>query len=300
MEKLTGLCVLLAALSLAVTEDKFFTEGGSITLNVRPYYPDPIKHILWKFGGDLLAEWNKDDAQLEFYRSFKGRTTLDTTNGRLVVNRMSKNDTGVYSVEINGKVTENSVSYTAKWIITKHVPEPVVVIRTACTASSEECIVSCDGDTTEAEPVTYSWKMGDKDWELLGKSIEITVIKNAHDKFITCRMTNSFSEKVSETIINPFYRINPVWIVGIVFGVLGALILLALVGLWKYRTEQIRERLERMERRERLERLELLERLERLELLKLLERLELRELREQGAAPCWCSSWCSKDTSTRD
>ncbi|KAK9541285.1 hypothetical protein VZT92_001342 [Zoarces viviparus] len=120
MEKLTGLCVLLAALSLAVTEDKFFTESGSLTLDVSPPYPEPIQIIVWKFRGDLLAEWVEDQVPVEFSHSFNGRTTLDIKTGRLVINSMSKNDTGVYSVEINNNV--QSVSYTAKWI--KSVPQP--------------------------------------------------------------------------------------------------------------------------------------------------------------------------------
>ncbi|XP_075935109.1 uncharacterized protein LOC142934580 [Anarhichas minor] len=232
MEKLTGLCVLLAALSLAVTADKFFTEGGNLTLDASPPYPDLIIIIVWKFRGDLLAEWIKDKVPVEFSRSFNGRTTLDTKTGRLVINSMSQADTGVYSVEINNKV--QSVSYTAKWI--KSVPQPVVVIKPwGHGYYTEVCIVSCDGDTTEAEPVTYSWKIGDR--ELLGKDIKITVIKNRRDKFITCRMTNPLSEKVSETMISPLYRGDEpvpsfVWIMCGVFVVLVAVAAGVVVGVW--------------------------------------------------------------------
>lgn len=239
MEKLTGFCVLLAALSLAVTEDNvtFFTEGDALDLDVRPSNLEPIKNILWKFNGNLLAEWIKDKVPVEFYRSFKGRSTLDTKNGRLVVNSMSQADRGVYSVEINSNV--QSVSYTAKWI--KIVPQPEAGLKPlVCTSSSKECNVSCDGDTKDAEPITYHWKMGAKDWKLLGKSIAINHIKNAYDKNFTCRMTNPLSEKVSETIINPFYledEPEPVSVVGIVLGVLFLLLALGVgvgVGMWKY------------------------------------------------------------------
>ncbi|XP_068587997.1 lymphocyte function-associated antigen 3-like [Cebidichthys violaceus] len=202
MEKLTGLCVLFAALSLAVTEDAYFAEGGTLTLDVSPPFPEPIKHILWKFGDNLLAEW-VEGSSVDLYRSFKDRTTLNTKTGQLVINNMSENDRGEYSTDINSNV--KSVSYTAKWI--KHVPKPMVRIRTlTCAVSSLVCNVSCDGDTKEAEPVTYSWKMGAKDWEgLSGKDIQITDTKNGHDQNITCRMTNPFSANVSETVHNPLY-----------------------------------------------------------------------------------------------
>ncbi|XP_031694165.1 uncharacterized protein LOC116376818 [Anarrhichthys ocellatus] len=235
MEKLTGLCVLLVALSLAVTEDKFFTENGSLTLEVSASNPEPIKNILWKFDGHLLAEWIKDKVPVEFYRSFKGRSTLNTQNGRLVVNSMSGNDTGVYSVEINSNV--QSVSYTAKWI--RIVPKPEAVLKPLTCTSSKACYVSCDGDTEDVGPVTYSWKMGAKDWELLGKRIEITDIKNAYDKDFTCRMANPLSANVSEPITNPFYQEHKpdgpqsaLWIVIVLL-----LIILAGVGvgLWKFK-----------------------------------------------------------------
>ncbi|KAK9541283.1 hypothetical protein VZT92_001340 [Zoarces viviparus] len=239
MEKLTGLCVLLAALSLAVTEDKFVKEGDTLTLDVSPPYPEPIKNILWKFNGDLLAEWIKDLVDVEFYRSFKARSTLDTKNGRLVVDRMSQADRGVYSVEINSNL--QSVSYTVKVI--KSVPQPEAVLKPLiCTHESKECSVSCDGDTTGAEPITYSWKTGAKDWKPLEKSIGINEIKNAYDKNFTCRMTNPVSEKVSGTISNPFYQRDqpePGSALGIVLGVIFSILaLVVVVGVWMWKVEK--------------------------------------------------------------
>ncbi|XP_068587938.1 lymphocyte function-associated antigen 3-like [Cebidichthys violaceus] len=241
MEKLTGLCVLFAALSLAVTEDAYFAEGGTLTLDVRPAFSEPIKHILWKIGDNLLAEW-VEGSSVDLYRSFKGRTTLNTKTGQLVINNMSQNDTGEYSADINSNV--KSVSYTAKWI--KHVPKPMVRIRTlTCAVSSEVCNVSCDGDTKEAEPVTYSWKMGAKDWEgLSGKDIQITDTKNGHDQNIACRMTNPIGKEVSETVTNPLYREHkkeePSNVGAVIGAVIGAVFGVLFVGvvvwlLWKYK-----------------------------------------------------------------
>lgn len=218
MEKLSGLCVLLAALSLAVAGDKVtlanFTDGDNLTLNVRPSYSEPIINIVWKFNGDLVADWVKDKVPLELYGTFKLRTELDTGNARLVIRSTSKADTGKYTVEINNYV--HGESYDARWI--KELNEtnkPKVVVRTlTCTHDSERCDVSCVADTSEAEPVTYSWKFGEKEWKVSEKDMVINKIDNVHDKTITCRISNPVSENVvSEPIENPLYYYNtgPYW-----------------------------------------------------------------------------------------
>ncbi|XP_068587986.1 lymphocyte function-associated antigen 3-like [Cebidichthys violaceus] len=234
MEKLTGLCVLFAALSLAVTEDAYFAEGGTLTLDVRPAFSEPIKRIVWKIGDNLLAEW-LEGSSVDLYRSFKDRTTLNTKTGQLVINKMSQADTGEYSADINSNV--KSVSYTAKWI--KHVPKPKVKIRPlTCAVSSEVCNVNCDGDTKEAEPVTYSWKVGAKDLEgLSGKDIQITDTKNRHDQNIACRMTNPIGTEASETVTNPLYQ-EPSKVGTVIGAVIGMLVVgavLVVVFLWKYK-----------------------------------------------------------------
>ncbi|XP_074503202.1 SLAM family member 9-like [Sebastes fasciatus] len=208
MGKLTGLCVLLmAVLNVAVTEDTvtkmYFEDGDSLTLEVRPAYTTPIINILWKFNGNLLAEWVKDLVPLGYYPRIEGRANLTIETGQLIINNMSKNDEGVYSVGINDRV--QSESYHAKFI--KKVQKPKVVVRPLiCGADFESCKFSCDSDTTEAEPITYSWKMGGGEWKVLGKDINITSTKDSGVKTFTCRMKNPVSQEESDPEPNPLYK----------------------------------------------------------------------------------------------
>ncbi|XP_074503178.1 SLAM family member 9-like [Sebastes fasciatus] len=208
MGKLTGLCVLLmAVLNVAVTEDTvtkmYFEDGDSLTLEVRPAYTTPIINILWKFNGNLLAEWVKDVVPLGYYPRIQGRANLTTETGQLIINNMSKNDDGVYSVGINDRV--QSESYHAKFI--KKVQKLKVVVRPlTCTADSKNCSLTCDSDTTDAEPITYSWKKGDGEWKVSGKDINITRKDDSGVKTFTCRMKNPVSEEESDPEPNPLYK----------------------------------------------------------------------------------------------
>ncbi|TNN73564.1 hypothetical protein EYF80_016159 [Liparis tanakae] len=178
MATLSGLCVLLlAALSRAVAGDDvtpvYFTDGGELMLNVTRSDTKPIQNILWKFNGNLLAEWVQDKVPLELYGAFIGRTDLNIADARLAVRDMSKADTGAYSVEINSKV--HAQSYDAKWI--KVLSQPEVVIRPlTCSAVSKSCTLSCEADTKEAGPVTYSWKMGGNQLNVSTKDMEINSV----------------------------------------------------------------------------------------------------------------------------
>ncbi|XP_074503196.1 CD48 antigen-like [Sebastes fasciatus] len=208
MGKLTGLCVLLAVLNVAVTEDTvtpvYFTDGGDLTLKVRPAFPGHINNILWKFNGNLQAEWVEYLVLvLRYEPRIKRRTALTIETGQLIINNMRKDDEGVYSVEINDRV--QSERYNATLI--EKVQKPKVWLRPLiCGADFESCRFSCDSDTTEAEPITYSWKKGDGEWEVSGKEITITSTDDSGVKTFTCRIENPVSREESDPEHNPFYK----------------------------------------------------------------------------------------------
>ncbi|XP_074501503.1 CD48 antigen-like [Sebastes fasciatus] len=204
MGKLTGLCVLLLVLNVALTKNTvtpvFFTDGGDLTLKVRPTFPGHINIIVWLFNGNLLAEWEEDVGD---YIRIKSRATLTIETGQLIINKMSKEDEGVYSVEINDRV--QSERYRAKLI--KKVQKPKVVVRTfTFGAEYKICNFSCDYVNTEAEPITYSWKKGDGEWEVSGRYITITSKDDSGVKTFTCRMENPVSEEESDSEPNPLYK----------------------------------------------------------------------------------------------
>ncbi|XP_037637717.1 uncharacterized protein LOC119495391 isoform X2 [Sebastes umbrosus] len=219
MGKLTGLCVLLV-LNVAVTEDTvttvYFTDGGDLTLKVRPPLPDHINYIVWLFNDNLLAEWEEDKS---YYLRLKGRANLTTETGQLIINKMSKEDEGVYSVEINDRV--QSERYQAKLI--KKVQKPKVVER-SYTRIDSSYKFSCDSNTTEAEPVSYSWKKGAGEWKVTGKYITITNEFTFSSTF-TCRIENAVSQEESDPEPNPAYISS---IIGAI--VIGALLVFLLCG----------------------------------------------------------------------
>ncbi|XP_068423262.1 lymphocyte function-associated antigen 3-like [Clinocottus analis] len=223
MSKLSELCLLLAALCRAVAADKvtraYFTDGGELTFNVSRPSSDPISNILWKFKGDMMAEWVKNKIPVEVYSPFSGRADMDTVSARLVVRNMTKADTGTYTLGIDDKV--HGESYDAVWI--RNLSKPTVTLRTlTCVVGMESCLVSCVTDTAEAEPIAFGWKFGEKEWKGSEKdSINITTLNNVLDETITCQISNPVSKQVSKAIKNPLYYYNSVLkIVAVVIGLL--------------------------------------------------------------------------------
>uniref|UniRef100_A0A8C9Z4I3 Ig-like domain-containing protein n=1 Tax=Sander lucioperca TaxID=283035 RepID=A0A8C9Z4I3_SANLU len=198
MEKLTWCWLLLAALNSALAQNtpKYFTDGGELTLDLRPRPPEPLGDVLWKI-----------NVPLTYYRNFKGRTTLDITTGRLVINNMTKADMGVYSAEVNRKVQNER--YNA--VLIQEVPQPEVEPRPlTCSPASDSCTLSCEAAITEpAGPVTYSWKEGDGEWKGSGKDLNITKNGTLDVETFTCRIQNPVSERDSEPKRNPLLGEGP-------------------------------------------------------------------------------------------
>ncbi len=195
--------LLLAGLNSAVAEKIYFRDGGEVTLELRPPFSGAITNILWKHKNYLLAEWVDGKVQLAYYGSFDGRTTLDTTTAHLKITNMSGTDVGLFTVEINSRVQDQS--FDAKLL--KVVPRPDIWVRPlTCSGASDRCTLICEGDTEEAEPVTYSWKEGDGEWKQSGKDLDIFKNETTHVEAFSCRMKNQFSEEESEPKPNPFLR----------------------------------------------------------------------------------------------
>ncbi|CAK6978313.1 uncharacterized protein LOC128373121 [Scomber scombrus] len=215
MEKLMrcfmSVLLLSAVLSSGLTEEKFFGEGG--TLELRPNFSGKISTVIWKLNKNLVAEWVKSINDLTYYDVFVNRTTLNKETGILEIRKMSSNDSGVYRVEINNKVLPES--YNVKVI--KEVTKPVVLLQPlTCSDALEDCTLLCERKSdeavalAEAELVTYSWKMGDREWMDGEKNRDITKDEETQNiKTFSCRMKNPISEKQSDPIENIFYREDP-------------------------------------------------------------------------------------------
>uniref|UniRef100_A0A4W5PR91 Ig-like domain-containing protein n=1 Tax=Hucho hucho TaxID=62062 RepID=A0A4W5PR91_9TELE len=211
--------------------------GGELVLKLdKSTVTGPITSILWKHGKNKVVEWDKDFGDLEIYGAFKERTTLDNTTGELRISGLKKTDSGVYSVEFNSKLLDKTYKLSA-------VPKPT--ITSSCNANKTSCTLTCEGNTTDAEPVTYSWKVGEGAWEDGGKQLIVSKSDTGKstNKY-TCKMNNTVSGEgeVSEPVGEVFgpgewtlISVLPINIGAIVGGVV-IVVLVAIVITGKNRT----------------------------------------------------------------
>uniref|UniRef100_A0A3P8T786 Ig-like domain-containing protein n=1 Tax=Amphiprion percula TaxID=161767 RepID=A0A3P8T786_AMPPE len=189
--------LLLEALISAEAQNtlRYLEVGGKLVLRPEPV-SGGITSITWKLKGGIVGEWNKETLPLEFSPAFQGRASMDTTTGVLEISNMMKNHSGLYTVEINDRVQEGGYDVE----VIKQVPEPEAFMRPpTCTQSSESCFLSCDGDITEAGPVTFYFKKGGGGWEEGEQNIKI--INDEDTRAVatfSCRMKNPVGEKDSE------------------------------------------------------------------------------------------------------
>ena len=157
---------------------------------------------------------------------------------------MTPADSGEYSVKINS-ATEPALNYTVKVI--KEVPQPVVDVPVSCSDASKSCTLVCERKSdeavalAEAEPVTYSWKMGEGEW-MDGEKIR-TITNDEETQGVetfSCRMKNPISEKHSDPIENIFYNENVELWIKLLRPVMRSLVILSLSGavlffMWRKR-----------------------------------------------------------------
>ncbi|XP_071015846.1 SLAM family member 7-like isoform X2 [Oncorhynchus clarkii lewisi] len=237
MPKLTfiGLYFWICLAQKVVSGDLYHEVGGKLVLTPdKSSVTDPITSILWKHGKNKVAEWDKDFGGLDIYADFKERTTLDNTTGELKISGLMKTDSGVYSVEFNSKLLDK----TYKLSVIKAVPKPK--ITSSCNANQTSCTLTCEGDTTDAEPVTYRWKVAEGAWEVGVKQFNVfksdTGQSNNGYKYI-CKLNNTVSGKVSEPVgevFGPEPSNTSTIVVGVVILVLAAVVTGLLV--WKKKT----------------------------------------------------------------
>ncbi|XP_071186077.1 cell adhesion molecule CEACAM5-like isoform X2 [Salvelinus alpinus] len=212
MPKLTliRLCFWLCLARTVVSGDLYHQVEGELVLTPdKSTVPDSITSILWKHGKEKVAEWDKDFGGLDIYGAFKERTTLNQNTGELRISGLKKTDSGVYSVEFNSKLLDK----TYKVSVIKAVPKPT--ITSSCNTNKTSCTLTCEGDTTDAEPITYSWKVGEGAWEVIGKQLIVSKSdtgKSTNSYKYICKLKNTVSvegevsEPVGEVFVSDLYH----------------------------------------------------------------------------------------------
>ncbi|XP_071186103.1 CD48 antigen-like isoform X6 [Salvelinus alpinus] len=231
MLKLTfiGLCFCFRLAQKVVSGEDLYKVGGELVLKPdKSTVPHSITSILWKHGKNKVAEWDNGFGGLDIYGAFKERTTLDQTTGELRISGLMKTDSGVYSVEFNSKLLDK----TYKLSVIKAVPKPTITF--SCNANKTSCTLTCEGDTTDAEPVTYSWKVGEGAWEVIGKQLIVSQSdtgKSTNSYKYICKLKNDVrgEGEVSEPVGQVFGSEPSEIDVGVVVGVVVTIVALVAI-----------------------------------------------------------------------
>uniref|UniRef100_A0A3Q1FYE3 Uncharacterized LOC110968916 n=1 Tax=Acanthochromis polyacanthus TaxID=80966 RepID=A0A3Q1FYE3_9TELE len=199
------LCVLSAAFSAGsvLAETPVYGKvGGEVDLKPDAHsFPNTIKNVLWKAGSDMAMEW--DGTEISGYRHFRERCHLNTSTGVMTITRLTVNDSGVYTPEING-----AVGTPIQLFVIPAVPVPTVL--KACDEELTKCTLTCDEQTTQAEKITYRWKSDDTVVMDSDKKEYVIVKENSSDiKKFSCVLENQVSHESSQPISNPFITDTP-------------------------------------------------------------------------------------------
>ncbi|XP_037128097.1 uncharacterized protein LOC119134936 [Syngnathus acus] len=231
-------CLLLWS-RLGCAVDVYVALGQ--TLTVRPELQGPIKSLEWKRNRNLLVEWDGTSVT-----SYDDRVSLDVSNGVLKLVPAVATDAGIFTLSLNA--IQHDKVFVVKVI--RHVPEPEVQPNPlACSEKLKNCTLHCGGNTSGAEPITYSWKT-EPVTQMTGRNWNIDRTSDSIRSFI-CIMQNPLGQKESQAFPNPFYRAKETEpglgageIVGVIVGVIALVgVMTALVYLWrkKQRNAEISE-----------------------------------------------------------
>ncbi|XP_047432807.1 uncharacterized protein LOC125000990 isoform X6 [Mugil cephalus] len=153
---------------------------------------DDITSLTWKYGPDTVVDLFQGKSK--FYHTFKGHYKLDTTTGELTIFNLTLEDSGIYIAEINDKVLDPT-----ELKVFSPVPKPTVSM--SCDDEKTHCVLTCEGNTTDVGPVTYTWWSDNK---IIHETKELIITKEEKEPSFTCEVNNSVSSKRSEEFINPF------------------------------------------------------------------------------------------------
>ncbi|KAJ0009360.1 hypothetical protein NQD34_001062 [Periophthalmus magnuspinnatus] len=175
-----------------------YKSVGADVVLTPPSKQSSITHILWKRNGHLAVEWEIENVSyVKEFAFFTDHTILDHSNGELTLKNLTKEFSGVYTVEINGETGTGNINLT----VLSQVPKPQISV--SCNAEKTRCTLTCSGDVTGMDPKpTYKWKFNNTEKSQSNEHFEITPETSAPE-FI-CELHNRVSFMSSDPISNPF------------------------------------------------------------------------------------------------
>ncbi|XP_040888303.1 carcinoembryonic antigen-related cell adhesion molecule 1-like [Toxotes jaculatrix] len=197
------LCVFGAFVSAQSENIVYKKEGDEVVLKPGSIsVPVPITSIIWRDGPNIASQWDNSDSEITNYRHFKGRVSLNISSGEMTIKGLTRSDTELYTPEINSL----KAAPTRLIIIS---PVPVPTVTKACDDANTSCTLTCEGNTTAVELVTYIWKSDDKELTASSKEHHVTKEDSSSIKEFSCELKNPVSLESSKPIPNPFITTPP-------------------------------------------------------------------------------------------
>lgn len=186
-------CALLAAVC-ADSDNTLYKKVGDDVVLKPDSVSGAITNIMWKEGVNIAVQW--EGTEVEPYRQFVDRGRLNVSSGELTITGLTRDDSGPYTPEIN-----NVQGTPIRLIVISPVPVPTV--STSCDDDGTSCVLTCQGNTTNAEPVSLRWRSGGTALE--GSSMEQRITKedSSNRTEFSCELENPVSRESSPPVPNP-------------------------------------------------------------------------------------------------
>ncbi|CAK6975457.1 uncharacterized protein LOC128354439 isoform X2 [Scomber scombrus] len=162
---------------------------------------NPINNIVWNHGPYVAMVWHLNAGEPLSHRQFKDRGSLNISTGVMTITGLTRDDSGIYTVEINDKVYNKT-----QLNVISPVPEPTISVL--CDPEMTYCVLTCSGSITGAEPVTYWWTAGGKRWPSTNQH---TITKEDKEEWFNCTLENPVSSSSSEKVFNLFIEKDNTW-----------------------------------------------------------------------------------------
>ncbi|XP_028810031.1 neurofilament heavy polypeptide-like isoform X1 [Denticeps clupeoides] len=141
-----SVCIILQAASGAASDILHAETNRNLLLY--PNIRGNKEHILWKYKGNKMVEWDRTKPGIKEYLQFMQRTQLNTETGDVTVSRVTPADSGLYEADIiiDGK----KKSFTQQ----VEVIDPVRNTSISCNKTGSTVTLLCEA---EGPLLSYSW-----------------------------------------------------------------------------------------------------------------------------------------------
>ncbi|XP_059529392.1 SLAM family member 7-like isoform X1 [Myotis daubentonii] len=200
------LCQLTGPAASGAQQELVGAVGGSVTFPLT-HSLDRIESIIWFFESTTLitiqpTTTNKPDTVIVTKNHNKGRVGFSHGNYSLKLSKLSKNDSGAYSVQIHSPSLQEPFVQEYGLRVYEHLSKPQITLglksnKNGTCVTNLTCFLERGG-----EDVTYSWKtLGKTSNESHnGSVLPITWTLREKDMTFICMARNPISSNSSNTI----------------------------------------------------------------------------------------------------